>query len=175
MIKAIVIGVVISVITAVGAWLVNVVEERKILEAQLATAVQTNKTNEEQIAKLRQLNKQKEDQIAKREITERKNKDKLNQLTKQVRDLKNEPAKITVVERECMESAIPVPVLDLLREPAQGTYRRNKDREGMSRYPTLLAVTDPSLYRFDVGGRSDLHLGVESLYPHPFERQSNYQ
>ena len=170
MIKAIVIGVIVSLLTAIGAWAVHVLEERELLKGQLKTAVETNKENDKEIAKLKALNQQKEAQIAQRDILERQNQTQLKKLNQQIRDLKNEPAKITVTERECMESDIPLPVLDVLREHPEGAYKGKGNRQGVPSHPTLLAITDPRLYRFDLGGRSDLHLGVESLYSYPPER-----
>ena len=113
MVKIAIIAVIITSITAVSAWVFNLKAENEQLTADLAGTVSANQTYIDAIAIMDANHREKERQIIQRDNSNRKIK---NQLYSAEKELSDARAYFTQTQIDCMDSAVPDPVINILRE-----------------------------------------------------------
>jgi hypothetical protein len=97
------------------AYVLNLVADNKILQADVETALAANQSQQTAMRMMAEEMARQNQAVVERDKRVRVAQSKLKQTQRRLRDAENNP-KITVVERECMDSHIPGPVLDVMRE-----------------------------------------------------------
>lgn len=110
--KAALILILVTVVGASVAWLVNIVQEREQLAVEVALQQDANLTHIASIAKLGKEKDLLESQVIKRIKAAKLSKIKLQRLRKQ---LNVEITKLSEAEKKCLHSDVPVPILNFLR------------------------------------------------------------
>lgn len=146
-------AVLLSILMLLGAgaaWAVNVSADRTRLESELQQTVQANRSYIDAIAVLDRQQRDLEQSIIDRDRRARAIQNELNTTKRRLFDASKMPS-ITYVERECMESGIPVPVLDLLRETGRGVPNKPTSQNLPTGY-SLFANTGPDIHGSNLVG-----------------------
>ncbi len=160
---------VIAVIMAGGLyWVTSLAKENERLESDLNTATEANAAFEHALQVMKELQAENSEIILRRERQIMSTQAELKQKTRELRDVQESP-QITVVERECMQSDIPVPILDILRETPSGE-RDSPSRESLPTGRINYATGDAVVYRHDLGPSSGIHQGITGFHNEPSER-----
>lgn len=117
----IIIALVLAVGLTGGGWYItHLIGENALLNAAVIEAEIANQQANDALEESLRIRKEQDAQLLKRERQRAAQAAQLGQLK---RELKNAKTNITQVELECMESPVPVPVLDLLRQFPKGADR----------------------------------------------------
>lgn len=151
---------------AIGAlaYVASLAGDNQRLQSDLQTALSANASQQQAIQFMAQEMARQHQAVVERDQRNRATARRLQQTERRLRDAQNSP-QITVVERECMQSDIPVGVFDILREAPHrnGSDPAGKDLPG--RYFLFgdggAAVRGPHL-----GGPGSLRQSVAVSHPH---------
>lgn len=113
--KLIAILLLVSALLSAVYWVVGLAQEREQALADLDKALVSNESKDAALSRMAALYAQSQEQVADRD---RRNADierRLRQTNRELIDAKKSP-QITIAERECMDSTIPIAVLNILRE-----------------------------------------------------------
>ena len=131
---------ILLIISALGSgvyYVVDLAQERERLAAGLDTATSANKTYIAAMVQMETMWQQSQQQVAERD---QRNADIERRLRARNQELNNarQSSNITTTQRECMDSAIPRVIADILREHSASGHRDRPAAEAVSRLGAVL-------------------------------------
>lgn len=166
MVRIAVIALILSSITAVTAWVFNLKAENEQLTADLAGTVSANQTYIDAIAIMDANQRDKEQQIIQRDKSNRKIKNQLYSAEKELIDAR---AYFTQTQIDCMDSAVPDPVINILRE-TDSSLQDKPANKAMSRTNIVHRPASTGIQGPDVGRYCTACFSAEVTYQRAEQR-----
>jgi hypothetical protein len=160
--RLILITVIIGILASGAAWIVNASSENTRLSLELSESVSSNETLISEKEQLKKFQTELEKSIMEWGTRNKTIRKELNVTKRRLIDAARNP-KITVVQKECMDSVIPSSVLDELRKPPNSLSYNSapEDLPSSSLLPTSAFSRIP---RFDVVRACRSCSGTKLLY-----------
>ena len=151
---------------AIGAlaYVASLAGDNQRLQSNLQTALSANESQRQAIEFMAEEMARQHQAVVERDRRNQATTRRLQQTERRLRDAQNSP-QITVVERECMQSDIPVGVFDILREAPH----RNGSNPAGKNLPSgyfLYGNGSPTVRGPHLGGSGSLRQGVAVSHPH---------
>lgn len=131
-----------------GAYVAKVMADNDRLRADVATAVSANQSYVDAMHAMAREQVKLNQQIIERDETQRTIQRNLATTQRRLRDA-SRAATVTDIQRQCLDTDLPGPVIDILRQPAGGDENSRPD-QGMPSGPTLLGSVNADIHRLDV-------------------------
>ena len=162
MVRLIIIAAIVAALGSGAAWAVSTASENERLSTELTAAAEANTTYINAITVMEGNIKQIEAALLERSQKARTIQTELNQTKRRLIDAQNVPA-ITVIEQQCMDSAIPVSILNVLRET--GDHLPDKPTsKAMPFYSPVRVHTSPDITGINLVGSSRIRSGIKISY-----------
>ena len=150
-------------IIAALAYVLNLHGENERLVADNTTLIDANQTHQAALHAMAQEMAAQNQAVIDRDKRNRVTQSRLKTTERRLRDAENAP-QITRVERECLDSGVPDPIIDILRETP---HRNGSDPagSGLPRARSLLGTGGAPFRGSDLVGFSGLHEGFAVSHP----------
>lgn len=161
--KLIIVAVTGTLATAALAYVLSVMAERDRLEADNTTLIDANQTHQAAMHEMAQEMAAQNQAVIDRDKRNRATQSRLRATERRLRDAESNP-QITVVQRECMDSGVPDPIIDILRE---SPHRNGSDPtgSGLPRSGTLFGTDSAPFRGSDLVGFGGLCEGFAVSHP----------